>query len=56
MGLWYKKVYSTVVRSVRSLFDDVGGQGVVAGDADGVTGQRVAMPLRRMATGHAEVA
>lgn len=39
------------VRSVRGLFYDVGGEGVVAGDADGVTSQRVVMLLRRVAAG-----
>lgn len=51
-----RKCISFVVRSVRSLFYDIGREGVVAGDADGVTSQRVAMPLRRMAAGDAEVA
>lgn len=43
-------------RLVRRLFDDVGGEGVVAGDADGVAGQGVGVPPGRVAAGHAEVA
>lgn len=43
-------------QSVRRLFDDVGGKGVVAGNADGVAGQDTAVPLGRLAAGHTEVA
>lgn len=42
--------------SVRRLLDDVGVEGVVAGDADGVAGQRVRVPPGRMAAGEAEIA
>lgn len=46
----------SAVQSVCRLFDDVGGEGVVAGDANGVAGQRVGLPPGCMAKGHAEVA
>lgn len=49
-------MYSIGARSIRRLFDDVGGEGVVAGDADGVAGQRVGVPPGCSAAGHAEVA
>lgn len=42
--------------SVGRLLDDVGGERVVAGDADGVAGQRVPAPPWRFATGEAQVA
>lgn len=56
MGLQYQKVYSIAVQSVYRLFDDVGGEGMVTGDADGVAGQGVGVPPGCMAAGHAEVA
>lgn len=43
-------------RSVGRLLDDVGGERVVAGDADGVAGQRVRAPPWRFATGEAQAA
>lgn len=45
-----------VAPSVRRLLDDVRGEGVVAGDADGVAGQGVQVPPGPVAAGHAEVA
>lgn len=56
MGLWNEKVYSIEARSVRCLFDHVGGEGVVTGNADGVAGQRVGVPPGGVAAGNAEVA
>lgn len=55
-GLWNEKVYSIEARSVRCLFDHVGGEGVVTGNADGVAGQRVGVPPGGVAAGNAEVA
>lgn len=56
MGLYNEKVCSMAALSVSCLFDDVGGEGVVAGDADGVAGQGVGVPPGCMAAGQAEVA
>lgn len=42
--------------SVRCFFDDVGGEGVVAGNADGVAGQGVRLLPGCVAAGHEDVA
>lgn len=44
------------VLSVRCFFDDVGGEGVVAGNADGVAGQGVQLLPGCVAARHEEVA
>lgn len=41
--------------SVGCFFNHVGGQGVVAGDADGVAGQRIRLPSGSTAARHEEV-
>lgn len=46
----------SALRLICCLFDDVGGEGMVAGDANGVAGQAVGVPPGCMVTGHAEVA
>lgn len=51
-----KQLCSAAAHSVCSLFDDVGGEGVIAGYANGVAGQGVGVPPGRMSAGHAEVA
>lgn len=43
------------IQSIRRLFDHVGGEGVVAGDADGVAGQGVGVPPRRPAAGQTDI-
>lgn len=52
--VWERVLIS--VQLVRRLFDDVGGEGVVAGDADGVAGEGVGVPPGCVAAGHAEEA
>lgn len=41
---------------IRRFLDDIGGEGVVAGNTDGVAGQGVWLPPGRTAAGHEEVA
>lgn len=51
-----QRLQGSKARSVRRFFDDVGGEGMVAGNTDGVAGQGVQLPSGRVAAGQEEVA